>query len=53
MQLNRAELAQSFRVSLNTITSWVHRGCPRLSAGERGQSMVFEWAAGEELVLRI
>ena len=43
MQLNRAELANSFNVSLNTISSWTRRGCPMASPGGRGVSSAFIW----------
>ena len=47
MRLNRAELAQALRVSLNTINAWVIRGCPMESAGGRGVASVFNWNAVE------
>ncbi|HSL03728.1 MAG TPA: terminase small subunit [Nitrospiraceae bacterium] len=43
MQLNRAELAKAFRVSLNTINAWVIRGLPMQSPGGRGVASRFVW----------
>lgn len=42
---NRAEAAEWFGVSQNTIHSWITRGCPYLVRGERGTPWVLDLLA--------
>lgn len=44
MLLSKAELAKEFRVSLPTITAWLHRGLPHVTRGGKGRSWQFELA---------
>lgn len=51
--VNREELAEVFGVSLNTVTSWVRRGCPFDQRGKQGRPWRFntrdvsEWLRDE------
>ena len=40
-QVNREELAETFGVSLNTITSWIRNGCPFMQRGKQGRPWKF------------
>ena len=40
-EVNREELAETFGVSLNTISSWVRNGCPFDQKGRQGKPWKF------------
>lgn len=44
-RVNRAELADTFGVSLPTVDGWVRAGCPVVERGGRGKQWVFNTAA--------
>ena len=43
--VNRADLAALFGKSVNTVTSWVEKGCPHLDRGGNGAEWRFDTAA--------
>ena len=43
--LNRAEVAGIFAVSVNTVTTWIERGCPYVERGSNGVEWQFDSAA--------
>lgn len=40
-EVNREELAETFGVSLNTVTSWIRNGCPFEQRGKQGKPWRF------------
>src|SRR3990167_9360856 len=42
MSLNKSQLAEAFSVSINTIDSWVRKGCPYSGKGRNGKSYSFD-----------
>lgn len=40
-EVNREELAETFGVSLNTVTSWIRNGCPFAQRGKQGKPWRF------------
>lgn len=43
--VNRADLAGIFGVSVNTVTSWIEKGCPYVERGSNGVEWQFDTAA--------
>lgn len=55
LDVNRAKLAETFGVSVDTVSAWVKRGCPVVEKGSKGKPWVFntkaifEWHLGSSL----